>query len=277
MKTSYQPYPFSEKKYVSHDSFPVFDDDWMKAILKFGKETDLVVDIHAPYGVGVEKCVDLAIETGSKIRIQHITFDAEIKDDLIKKMRDHRFFVIPTMMVFGDSFHLPQFIDWLEKKPKDYMMPEANRQSIERVQECMEQELSSGQVVMDLDHVYIRRNFEHVKQNTQNLHKAGVIGFGTDSGGTDTGFFGRLYSEISHYLDCGISSFDILRYLTSVNAMIHNLDDRGSVQAGKLADLVCVDGNPLEDISVLKEVSTVIKGGVFLKHEGQKLTETDWV
>ena len=127
------------------------------------------------------------------------------------------------------------------------------------------------QRVLDKMLPYFRENFDHVRRNTQRAHDLGIIGFGTDIGGTNTGFFGRLYSEILHYVEFGIPFFDILKYLTSVNARINGLNDRGIIQRGKLADLIWVEGNPLKDISVINNVSTVIKGGVFLKYKGREL------
>ena len=58
--------------------------------------------------------------------------------------------------------------------------------------------------------------------------------------------------------------------------MIHGLTDRGNIQPSKLANLVCVEGNPLDNIAILNTVSTVIKGGIFLKHEGKELTSAEW-
>ncbi|MEN6320317.1 MAG: amidohydrolase family protein [Syntrophaceae bacterium] len=272
LKTTYQPHPFSKKKYASQDEFPVFEDDWMKTIFKIGKETGLVVDIHSPYGIGAEKCVDLAIEVGAKIRIQHMTFDTDLKDTVIQKMHDYGLYMIPTVLVFADSFHMPEFISWLDTDPKEYMMSEANRQIKARIQNGIGLEPYTGQMVMEHDYAYFREQFGFVKRNTQKAHDAGIIGFGTDIGGTNTGFFGRIYSEIMYYIEFGIPIFDILKYLTSVNAEINGLDDRGIIQPGKLADIIAVDGNPLLDISVLREVPTVMKGGVFLKYKGMELT-----
>ena len=272
LKTTYQSHPFSREKYAAQDDFPIFDDDWMRTILRIGKEMGLPVDIHSPYGVDAEKCVDLAIEVGAKIRIQHMTFDKDLNLVFIQKMRDFGFYMIPTVMVFGDSFHMPEFISWLDKDPKKYMMPEANRQIRARIQKNIDLEEYSGQRVMDHDNVYFREQFDFVRRNTQRAHDAGIIGFGTDIGGTNTGFFGRICSEILYYLEFGIPCWDILKYLTSVNAAINGLDDRGIIQTGKLADLVMVEGNPLMDPLLLKEVPTVMKGGVFLKREGRELT-----
>ena len=272
LKITCQSHPFSKKKYAAQDDFPIFNDDSIRTIFGIGKETGLPVDIHTPYAVDAEKCVDLAIQSGASIRIQHMTFDKDLSPSFIQKIRDYGFHMIPTIMVFGDSFHMPDFISWLDTDPKTYMMPEARRQSIARIQDGVNLEPYSGQVVMELDYVYFRDTFDLVRRNTQKAHEAGIIGLGTDMGGTYTGFFGRLYSEISYYVEFGISAWDILKYLTSVNAHINGRADRGIIRPGKLADLIMVDGNPLMDLSVVREVPTVMKGGVFLKYRGMELS-----
>ena len=272
LKTTYQPQPFSEKKYATQDDFPIFNDEWMRTILEIGKETGLVVDIHSPYGMAAERCVDLAMAVGAKIRIQHMTFDIDFKDSIIKKMQDNGFYMIPTVTVFGDAFQMPKFVQWLDDDTKSHMMPEAKRQTKAMIQKGINIEPYSGQMVMECDNAYLRKHFNLVKQNTQKAHEARIIGIGTDCGGTNTGFFGRICSEVMHYFEFGIPLFEILKYLTSVNAEINGLNDRGVIQPGKLADLIALDGNRLLDPSALTEVSMVMKGGVFLKYRGEELT-----
>jgi imidazolonepropionase-like amidohydrolase len=268
LKTTYQTQPFSSKKYATQDEFPVFDDDWMRSIFEIGKETGLVVDIHAPYRADAEKCVDLAIEVGARVRIQHMTFDKDLNITMIRKMADHGIYMIPTVKIYEDAFHMPEFVSWLDNNPEEYMMPEAIRQSKANIQRGIDLEPYSGRMVMEHDYAYFREQFDTVRRNTQMAHDAGIIGIGTDSGGTYAGFFGRISSEVMHYVEFGIPLLDILRYLTSENAKINGLNDRGTIQQGKLADLILVDGNPLNDPSVLTKVSVVMKGGVFLKDNG---------
>lgn len=268
LKTTYQTQPFSRKKYATQDEFPVFDDDWMRSIFKIGKETGLVIDIHAPYRADAEKCVDLAIEVGARIRIQHMPFDRDLTISMLKKMSDQGFYIIPTIKIYGDAFHMKEYVSWLDNCPEEYMMPEAIRQSKANIQKGIDLEPYSGQVVMEHDYAYFRDQFSTVRRNTQMAHDAGIIGLGTDSGGTYAGFFGKIHLEVMHYVEFGISLLDILKYLTSVNAKINGLNDRGVIQKGKLADLILVDGNPLNDPSVLTKVSAIMKGGVFLKDNG---------
>ena len=60
---------------------------------------------------------------------------------------------------------------------------------------------------------------------------------------------------------------DALAGTTSINAQSLNLADRiGALAAGLDADLIAVDGNPLEDITALRRVVFVMKGGVVYKN-----------
>ena len=91
------------------------------------------------------------------------------------------------------------------------------------------------------------------------------VGIGTDSG-TFRGFFGRYNDELRHMTSAGISNFDTLRMATVSNAGIIDMQDKiGTIEKGKYADIIAVEGNPLEDISIMDNVAMVMKGGAFIK------------
>jgi imidazolonepropionase-like amidohydrolase len=57
-----------------------------------------------------------------------------------------------------------------------------------------------------------------------------------------------------------------IRAATVVSAELIDVTDRGRLQAGLLADVIAVPGNPLEDITVTEQVQFVMKGGVVARH-----------
>ncbi len=80
---------------------------------------------------------------------------------------------------------------------------------------------------------------------------------------------GRYADELAFYVDeIGIPAADVIRWATRHGAELMGRDhELGSVRAGMLADLLVVDGNPLDDISVLRDrdrLLAVIKGGRFV-------------
>ena len=68
-------------------------------------------------------------------------------------------------------------------------------------------------------------------------------------------------------VDAGLSPMQAIQSATLRPAQMQGVDDRlGTIAVGKLADIIVVDGNPLDDISLLQyRVSRVIKGGVVYK------------
>jgi imidazolonepropionase-like amidohydrolase len=71
-----------------------------------------------------------------------------------------------------------------------------------------------------------------------------------------------LHRELELYTQAGISNADVLRIATLVPAQILKREkDLGTIEPGKLADLIVVDGNPLERMSDIRRVVKVVKDG----------------
>jgi hypothetical protein len=99
----------------------------------------------------------------------------------------------------------------------------------------------------------------------ERMHAAGVpIGAGTDTPIflSVPGF--SLHSELEFLVTAGLSPLEALRSATARPAEYFSLDDEmGSVDVGKVADLVLLDANPLENIANTREISAVVSKGRF--------------
>ncbi|WP_340157870.1 amidohydrolase family protein [uncultured Maribacter sp.] len=85
--------------------------------------------------------------------------------------------------------------------------------------------------------------------------------------GGDVGVFphGENYREMELMVDYGMKPLDVLISATSNNAKMFHLNQLGNLEKGFLADIIAVEGNPTKDISVIKNVSFVMKDGVVYK------------
>jgi imidazolonepropionase-like amidohydrolase len=86
--------------------------------------------------------------------------------------------------------------------------------------------------------------------------------------GGDVGVFthGENYRELSLMVDYGMSNKASLQAATSLNAKVFHLNNLGHIKSGYLADIIAVEGNPLQEIATMKKVSFVMKGGVVYKN-----------
>jgi imidazolonepropionase-like amidohydrolase len=90
------------------------------------------------------------------------------------------------------------------------------------------------------------------------VHNAGV----TIIPGTDSLAGYSLHHELELYVRAGIPAPEVLRMATLTPAEVMGVNkDRGLIAAGKLADMILVDGDPTKDIRDLDKLTTVIKGG----------------
>ena len=107
-----------------------------------------------------------------------------------------------------------------------------------------------------------------VRENRRSFQLARKVGVPICMGG-DVGVYshGDNAREMEAMAAAGMPPLEVLRAATSGNAAIFHLTDRGSVKAGMLADLVAVEGDPSNNISAVRQVRMVVKGGKIVRSQ----------
>jgi imidazolonepropionase-like amidohydrolase len=225
-----------------------FGSDWIKLLVTgaFMSAGDRPEDVHfseeemrmaveeaARHGVPVmahahaTAGIKLAIRAGVR-SIEHGTF---LDDEAIRLLVEHGVYLIPTLYI-GDHY--------IEQgSPTGY-------------QEKM----------IELSKRYRDQHYAWVGRA---IHAGVKIAAGSDFGGYDPTINA---GEIEALARAGMSSMQAIQAATRVGAELLGWQDRiGTVEPGKLADLVAVPGDPLVDLSALRRPSFVLLGGRVVRHD----------
>ncbi len=149
-----------------------------------------------------------------------------LKADELEAMAENKTFLVPTMSVWDAMAYYARAVDW----------PEARRKRAEDLREGSRAAVAGA-------------------------IKTGVkIALGTDAGG-GAARHGRIAREAELMAECGMDPQSALVAATSNAATLIGENERGTIEKGKVADMVLLDRNPLEDISALRLVAAVFKEG----------------
>lgn len=105
-----------------------------------------------------------------------------------------------------------------------------------------------------------------IQETFGRAYKAGVkIAFGTDSGVSPHGDNAK---EFQYMVEVGMPEYEAIKSATVESSKLLRIFDKyGTIESGKMADIVAVKGNPLDDITLLQNVSFVMKDGKVYKSE----------
>lgn len=159
--------------------------------------------------------------------IEHGTL---LDDDVLELMKKHGTWYVPTITAgkaVADSAKIPGYYS-------DIVVPKA---------------LSIG---------------PKIQGSFAKAYKAGVkIAFGTDAG---VFLHGKNAVEFRYMTEAGMSAMDAIKSATANTAKMLEIDDKlGTLEPGKIADIIAVSGDPITDINTMMNVKFVMKEGVIFK------------
>jgi imidazolonepropionase-like amidohydrolase len=117
--------------------------------------------------------------------------------------------------------------------------------------------------------VYQRRLFQREMELVRAMRRAGVeFMAGTDVGGAYTYYGFSLHDELAMFVEAGFPPMEALQAATRNPArFLGELNLNGTVERGKIANLVLLEANPLENIRNTQSISAVVLNGRYLPKE----------
>jgi imidazolonepropionase-like amidohydrolase len=117
---------------------------------------------------------------------------------------------------------------------------------------------------MERSAIAAERSFDLMAANVRAVHAAGIpVAMGTDAGNPLTLHGPSVHLEIEALNRAGLSPMDVIVAATRNGALaMGRLDDFGTVEPGKAADLVILSADPLADVRNIRSVERIVRAGV---------------
>jgi imidazolonepropionase-like amidohydrolase len=252
------------------DARPDLPEEWVREIVRVAHGRNIQVTAHSYGSEG-----NWAAVRGGVDGIEHlVNVPYELPDELIDEILRRDIVVTPTLA--GSAYSVTRFLNNPEQLYTDVAIEK-------HVPVEVRKNLYIAMRLLRLPGVAFlftgQRNAltkwslwrQHTISNTNKLYRRGVrLIFGTDTPFAFGNFHHSIMNEAQGLREAGVSNVDILRMATSLAAAALGIADSvGSIEAGKTADLVLLEGDPIADIGSVDAVRLVMKEGRVVYRTGK--------
>ena len=208
-----------------------------------------------------------AVEEGADILV-HSVIDKDVDDRFVQLLKTKNVILCPTLVVFeryGRTFAhklnlTPEENAW--GNPDVIATLDVMRIPEQQLPERIKTALANPEAALDR----IKKTYDVALRNLKKLEDAGVtIAAGTDAGNIGTIHGPALFREFQLMKEAGLTPMQILKCATANAAKLFGGKtgpEIGVLGKGKLADLLVLNSNPLDDISRASDIDIVMKNGM---------------
>ena len=199
---------------------------------------------------------DVKREPGYRGRLD---FSTPLCESLIAELAKRKTYVDPTLAVFRNMILLPD-VPEVKEHPDNALVPK-------RLRDFWPVYLKRTGCPQGGTLEERRREFAKFQELTGKLYRAGVpLLCGTDSPEPQCPPGGSLHQELEMLVESGLPPAAALKSATLNNATaLRQQEYLGSIAPGKLADMILLTANPLDDIRNTRRIESVIRGGIVCK------------
>ncbi len=193
--------------------------------------------------------------------LAHMVSDREIDEGFLDEMKQKDIFCIPTLAMYES------FSGGMLTIPENLKGPLAKKGICLEIMADLKQKKEMPGLKESLG--AMKDALHLAKINAKKMHDKGIkLVVGTDAGNPAVFFGPSVHREMELLVEAGISPAEVLRAATINAAEILGQQERlGTIYKGKLADILVIEGNPLEDIRNTQNIFMVIKNGHILDRE----------
>ncbi len=191
--------------------------------------------------------------------------DPEPSAEFIRMCLENGVAFTPTLSIIQNNWHFAEHPELLDEPAlRAAMNPEALAR--------WDDPAARAEVVEAANFEDRKAAFRQVQDFVKTMHDAGVrIALGTDSGTPNVPMGWGVHHELELYVEAGLTPMDALVAATATGASLTapgGEAEFGTLEAGKIADLVVLDADPLEDIRNTLRIDRVMKSGEWVQREG---------
>ena len=233
-----------------HGAFPRLPKEVYTAIIEQAHKNKLKAFAHV---YELQDAKDL-VRAGIDI-LGHSVRDAEVDQELIDLMKQHDVYYAPTITREQSTYIYHDPPKWLDDP---FFTKAVDAELIEQVKTKHKAAQSDPKLIEQG-----RKDFEMAMKNAKRLVDAGVkVAFGTDTGPVARfpGFFEHWEAELM--VEAGIEPMRVIEAWSKYSAEALGIQKSfGTLEKGKVADLIVLDASPLEDIRNTRKIRAVYLGG----------------
>lgn len=244
----------------------VDDEEYMQRVEAVARETREEGNQLIAHATTLEQA-KAALRNGTKLLV-HSVSDQMVDDEFIELAKENDTIYNPTLIVSSGymkayraaagitSFEINDPNGCVDSKTRELLDSADQFEDHERFSDSFVERLKSFDPKTD-------RTSETDMQNLKKVYEAGIpIAVGTDAGNPGTLHGPSIYEEMEAMQRAGISPEDLIVMATQNGAKAMQRDeDIGTLEAGKIADLIVLDEDPSEDIANMRSINqTMVKG-----------------
>ena len=234
------------------DSAQAEAEGYLDALMAAGEEArtaDIPLIVHAT-GLWQAK---QALRAGARLLV-HGVFEGEVDDEFLDLMRSSGAVMTPTLAVREGYVELAERRFRADEQPLACVDP-ITRAKAEATDTLPGEPVAGAQA-------RVEAAGRLAAANVRRIHEAGLpLAVGTDAGNPLTLHGASIYAELETMQAAGLSPMDVIVAATLHGARAMFLEDIGSVEPGKVADLVVLGADPTADIANVRGVRLVVRGG----------------